>query len=175
MNYYEYASSWPSLNSVVWYYWKVRQLELITSMNPVPLSHVEICWNLLKFVEICWNVLICVEIYWHVLKCVESSTTTTRNRTPDHQHNSSVVLMCFPGIEPSSSSSSRNWVMLKFVEICWNVLICVEICWHMLKFVEIKIYSYFNMWSVGLKVGVWRTFLVPLLVYWVVAVLCRYY
>jgi len=27
-----------------------------------------------------------------------------------------------------------------------------------LKFVEIKIYSYFNMWSVGLKVGVWRTF-----------------
>jgi len=23
--------------------WKVRQLELITSMNPVPLSHVEIC------------------------------------------------------------------------------------------------------------------------------------
>ena len=146
MNYYEYASSWPSLNSVVWYYWKVRQLELITSMNPVPLSHVEICWNVLK----------CVEIYWHVLKCVESSTTTTtRNRTPDHQHNSTVVLMCH-----ARESNPVVVVVVVEIESCWNLLKCVEIYWHVLKCVEIKIYSYFNM-SVGLKVGVWRTFLVP--------------
>ena len=54
--------------------------------------------------------------------------------------------------------TSMNPVPLSHVEICWNVLKCVEICWHVLKCVEIKIYSYFNISVLGLKVGVWRTF-----------------
>jgi len=44
---------------------KVRQLELITSMNPMPLSHVEICWNLLICVDMCWNLLTRVEMCWN--------------------------------------------------------------------------------------------------------------
>ena len=64
-------------------------------------------------------------------------------------------------------------LVLKLVEICWNVLIRVEIYWHVLKCVEIKIYfnifqhdssclsvfkalwtSWFNS-LLGIKVGVW--------------------
>ena len=62
------------------------------------------------------------------------------------------------------------WNLLKFVEICWNLLKSVEMCWYVLKFVDtcwnqdLFIFQRHNSncLSVGLKVGVWRTFVLIL-------------
>lgn len=110
------------------------------------LSHVEICYHMLRFVVTIWDLLLQAEICYQKLKFIITSGNLLLQVEMFYQMLRFII---------------TKWDLLSNVEICYHILKFVITCWH-LSYVEIcyHIFGFVTSWHLISNVNICRQVLI---------------